>query len=64
MVPAMGRGGAGAAAVAFTLAAVIWLNQRETLPGRTTESDLSAPAAIDPAFVVTLPANLPENVRG
>ena len=52
------------AAVAFTLAAVIWLNQRETLPGRTTESDLSAPAAIDPAFVVTLPANPPENARG
>jgi MFS family permease len=39
------------AAVAFTLAAMIWLSQRETLPGRSS-GDIPAPAPIDPAFVM------------
>ena len=52
------------AAAAFTLAAVIWLNQRETLPGRTTGADLPAPATIDPAFVVALPTSEKEEAHG
>ncbi|MFS0773043.1 MFS transporter [Sphingomonas sp. 1P08PE] len=40
------------AAVAFTLAAVIWLSQRETLPGRSVD-EIPAPASIDPSFVTS-----------
>jgi MFS family permease len=40
------------AALAFTLAAIIWLKQRETLPSRSSVYDVGAPAPNDPSFVI------------
>ncbi|KQU49812.1 hypothetical protein ASG67_12045 [Sphingomonas sp. Leaf339] len=47
------------AAVAFTIAAIIWLKQRETLPSRTPASDIPIPPPIDPSFVVDIPPRTP-----